>query len=388
LYSNVPCVSCVSALRLLGRFISARAGTAQVSQQALHAPFCPCWFSPCVHYCSTHHVNAVCFFVCGFFLCFAAYGFGLFAGNGADFNRQIAFGHSTTVKVTQGFLVEWRFDYVEEYLFAQRVYLRDKRPVSDDKLVNEGYYMTANERKCIVRLEEELKQAKDQGLPYPCVIIESVQSCGKGALGILFARALARVCHETRTPLVSDCIMTAVRAGAAMLCFEFLGFSPDIVVVGKAIPGAAVLLVHHHSAGSSNNYRPRLLLSSKTLPPSPNTTIKLSQHQYASMLFRMHRYKQPGFLANIVDMGVLLRNAMVDNCAACMENTSKCALGVGLLICANRLMIRKSVSFEHERLLPKLDITPQIIQRYVSPSNVCLHMSQQTTKAQKKARKR
>jgi hypothetical protein len=327
--------------------------------------------------------------VCGCFLCFAAHGFGLFAGNGADFNRQIAFGHSTTVKVTQGFLVEWRFDYVEEYLFAQRAYLRDKRPVSDDELVKEGYHMTPNERKCITQLEEDLNQAKGKGVPYPCVIIESVQSCGKGALGILFARALARVCHETRTPLVSDCIMTAVRTGAAMVDFEFLGFSPDIVVVGKAIPGAAVLIVHHHSAVSSNNYRPRLLLASKLPPPSPNTTIKLSQHQYASMLYRMRRYKQPGFLANIVDMGVLVRNAMVDNCAACMQKTSQCALGVGLLICANRLMIRDSVSFTHERLLPKLDITPLIIQRYVSPSNTCSHMSQQiTTPPQKKARKR
>ena len=310
---------------------------------------------------------------------FLAYGFGLFNANGADFNRQISFGHSTRVSLTESVVkIPWRQDYVREYLFAQREYLRHKCPVSDEELVSNGFFMTEREKKCVQELREELNKFSST-TPYPCVIIESVQSSAKGALGILFARALAEVCLETKTPVVIDCIMTAVRVGAAMVCFEFLGFSPDVVVVGKAIPGASVLLVHHKT-GVDGQVRPRLLLASKPLPPSPNTTIQITQHQYDSILYRMSRYSADGFLENIVDRGEQLRNAMVGDCLFCMENTSKCPLGVGLLVCANKVMIRKSVSFTHDRLLPKLDITSQIIHQYIAPSSECQHHERSTRK--------
>jgi len=276
--------------------------------------------------------------------------------------------------------VEWRSDFTREYLLVQRYYMQHNCPISDQQLIENGFDMSRGERKCLDNLEAELNRAQAEKSPYPCVILECVQSCGRGALGVLFVRELAKVCSRTRTPVVSDCIMTAVRTGCTILDFEYLGFAPDMCVVGKAIPGSIVLLVHHPTSKSNSSayfsgFRPRLLMPSKPIPKPPNTTIKLPLHQYLAIMWRMHEYLHSGFLSHVVDMGVLVRDAMVGNCLDCMSDSTRCARGVGLLIAANHLMIQNSVYFTDDRLLPKLDITATSINENVCPTHTCSHVA-------------
>jgi acetylornithine/succinyldiaminopimelate/putrescine aminotransferase len=84
------------------------------------------------------------------------------------------------------------------------------------------------------------------------VFIEPIQGCGGGrAISRGFAQSAARLAHEHGALLVFDELLTGLRRTGPRFCFEELGVTPDVVLIGKALgngfPVSAVIADRRHA---------------------------------------------------------------------------------------------------------------------------------------------
>ena len=220
------------------------------------------------------------------------------------------------------------------------------------------FLQTASEQEILERLAKALRQDA-----VSAVFIEPVQGCGGGfrASGD-FYRSVYRECRERDVLLVFDEILTGFYRTGTPFFFSELGFTPDLVLIGKAMgngfPVSGVVLDKKHAIrkemlpGSTYSGNP---LASAAVAA---TLAQMESIDLAARVARIERTVQTG-LCGLKDLDIVLRGKgalwiLELTTALSAENLAGEIYRAGVLVgCAGR----------HLRLLPAATIEPANLEK-------------------------